>query len=76
MPRLKWVPKLYGGTTIGPYSKVGGEINNSVIFGYSNKAHDGFMGHSVIAEWCNLGADTNTSNLKNTYDNVKLVELC
>jgi UDP-N-acetylglucosamine diphosphorylase/glucosamine-1-phosphate N-acetyltransferase len=50
---------------------VGGEISNSVIFGYSNKAHDGFMGNSVIGEWCNIGADTNTSNLKNTYDNVK-----
>lgn len=69
---VKMGAKIYGGTTIGPHSKVGGEINNSVIFGYSNKAHDGFMGHSVIAEWCNLGADTNTSNLKNTYDNVKL----
>ncbi len=69
---VKMGAKLYGGTTVGPHSKVGGEINNSVIFGYSNKAHDGFMGHSVIAEWCNLGADTNTSNLKNTYDNVKL----
>ncbi|HLN53384.1 MAG TPA: GlmU family protein [Lentimicrobium sp.] len=69
---VKMGAKIYGGTTIGPWSKVGGEINNSVIFGYSNKAHDGFMGHSVIAEWCNLGADTNTSNLKNTYDTVKL----
>ncbi len=69
---VKMGAKIYGGTTIGPHSKVGGEVNNSVIFGYSNKAHDGFMGHSVIAEWCNLGADTNTSNLKNTYDNVKI----
>ncbi len=69
---IKMGAKIYGGTTIGPHSKVGGEVNNSVIFGYSNKAHDGFMGHSVIGEWCNLGADTNTSNLKNTYDNVKL----
>jgi UDP-N-acetylglucosamine diphosphorylase/glucosamine-1-phosphate N-acetyltransferase len=69
---VKMGAKIYGGTTIGPYSKVGGEINNSVIFGYSNKAHDGFLGHSVIAEWCNLGADTNTSNLKNTYDQVKI----
>jgi UDP-N-acetylglucosamine diphosphorylase/glucosamine-1-phosphate N-acetyltransferase len=64
--------KIYGPTTIGPYSKVGGEVNNSVIFGYSNKAHDGFLGHSVLAEWCNLGADTNTSNLKNTYDTIRL----
>lgn len=70
--QVKMGAKIYGGTTIGPYSKVGGEVNNSVIFGYSNKAHDGFLGHSVIAEWCNLGADTNTSNLKNTYDQVKL----
>lgn len=69
---IKMSAKIYGPTTIGPFSKVGGEINNSVIFGYSNKAHDGFLGNSVIAEWCNLGADTNTSNLKNSYDNVKL----
>lgn len=59
--------KIYGATTIGPYSKVGGEVSNSVIFGYSNKAHDGFLGNSVIAEWCNIGADTNNSNLKNNY---------
>jgi UDP-N-acetylglucosamine diphosphorylase/glucosamine-1-phosphate N-acetyltransferase len=64
--------KIYGGTTIGPHCKVGGELNNVVFFGYSNKAHDGFMGHSVVGEWCNLGADTNTSNLKNTYDSVRL----
>ncbi|MBE0661244.1 MAG: GlmU family protein [Bacteroidales bacterium] len=64
--------KIYGPTTIGPHSKVGGEVNNSVIFGYSNKAHDGFLGHSVLGEWCNLGADTNTSNLKNTYDTIRL----
>ncbi len=70
--QVKMLAKLYGPTTIGPYSRVGGEVNNSVIFGYSNKAHDGFLGHSVIAEWCNLGADTNTSNLKNTYDCIKL----
>jgi UDP-N-acetylglucosamine diphosphorylase/glucosamine-1-phosphate N-acetyltransferase len=69
---VKMGAKIYGATTIGPHSKVGGEINNSVIFGYSNKAHDGFLGHSVIAEWCNLGADTNTSNLKNTYDSVRI----
>lgn len=69
---VKMAAKIYGPTTIGPYSKVGGEINNSVLFGYSNKAHDGFLGNSVIAEWCNLGADTNNSNLKNSYDNVKL----
>lgn len=64
--------KIKGDTTIGPYSKVGGEVSNSVIFGYSNKGHDGFLGNSVIGEWCNLGADTNTSNLKNNYAPVKL----
>ncbi|MCX6282585.1 MAG: GlmU family protein [Bacteroidetes bacterium] len=70
--QVKMAAKIYGPTTVGPYSRVGGEINNTVLFGYSNKAHDGFLGHSVIAEWCNLGADTNTSNLKNTYDTVRL----
>ena len=69
---LKLGAKIYGPTTIGPHSKVGGEVNNSVIFGYSNKAHDGFLGNSVIGEWCNLGADTNTSNLKNNYASVKI----
>lgn len=69
---VKMGAKIYGPTTIGPYSKVGGEINQSVIFGYSNKAHDGFLGHSVIGEWCNIGADSNTSNLMNTYEEVKL----
>ncbi len=69
---VKMSAKIYGPTTIGPHCKVGGEINNSVFFGYSNKAHDGFLGNSVIAEWCNLGADTNNSNLKNSYDSVKL----
>lgn len=69
---LKMDAKIYGGTTVGPYSKVGGEVNNSVIFGYTNKGHDGFLGNSVLGEWCNLGADTNTSNLKNTYDIVRL----
>jgi UDP-N-acetylglucosamine diphosphorylase/glucosamine-1-phosphate N-acetyltransferase len=64
--------KLRGDTSIGPYSKVGGEVSNSVIFGNSNKAHDGYLGNSVIGEWCNLGADTNTSNLKNNYDRVRL----
>lgn len=64
--------KIRGDTTIGPYSKVGGEVSNSVIFGYSNKAHDGFIGNTVIGEWCNLGADTNTSNLKNNYSTVKV----
>jgi len=69
---LKMAAKIYGPTTIGPFSKVGGEINNSVIFGFSNKAHDGFLGNSVLGEWCNLGADTNNSNLKNNYEEVKL----
>ena len=64
--------KMRGDTTIGPYCKVGGEVSTSVLFAYSNKAHDGFLGCSVIGEWCNLGADTNTSNLKNTFDEVKL----
>jgi len=64
--------KMRGDITVGPFSKVGGEVSTSVIFGYSNKAHDGFMGCSVMGEWCNLGADTNTSNLKNNYDAVKL----
>jgi len=64
--------KVRGDTTVGPFSKIGGEVSNSVIFGYLNKAHDGFLGNSVIGEWCNLGADTNTSNLKNNYENIKL----
>jgi UDP-N-acetylglucosamine diphosphorylase/glucosamine-1-phosphate N-acetyltransferase len=64
--------KMRGDITVGPYSRVGGEVSTSVIFGYSNKAHDGFMGCTVMGEWCNLGADTNTSNLKNNYDTVKL----
>ena len=69
---VKMGAKIYEGTTVGPWSKVGGEVNNSVIFGYSSKAHDGYLGNSVIGEWCNLGADTNTSNLKNTYDNIRV----
>ncbi len=68
---IKMGAKIYGPTTIGPQSKVGGEISNSVIFGYSNKGHDGFLGNSVLGEWCNLGADTNNSNLKNNYADVK-----
>ena len=64
--------KIYGATTIGPHCKIGGEVNNIVIFGYSNKGHDGFLGNSVIGEWCNIGADTNSSNLKNNYAIVKL----
>lgn len=72
---LKMGAKIYGATTIGPHCKVGGEVSNSVIFGYSNKAHDGFLGNSVLAEWCNLGADTNNSNLKNNYGNVKITDI-
>ena len=64
---VKMGAKIYGPTTIGPYSNIGGEVNNSVVFGYSNKAHDGFLGNSVIGEWCNIGADSNNSNLKNNY---------
>ncbi|MBL6964660.1 MAG: GlmU family protein [Bacteroidetes bacterium] len=69
---LKMGTKVYPGTTIGPHCKVGGEINNSVFWGYSNKAHDGFIGNSVIGEWCNLGAGSNNSNLKNNYEQVKI----
>ncbi|MFC7356902.1 GlmU family protein [Jejudonia soesokkakensis] len=69
---VKMNAKIYTGCTIGPYSKVGGELNNSVIFGYSNKGHDGFLGNAVLGEWCNLGADTNNSNLKNNYTEVRL----
>ncbi len=69
---VKMGAKIYTGTTIGPYSKAGGEINNSVLFGYSNKGHDGFMGNSVLGEWCNWGADTNNSNLKNNYAEVRV----
>jgi UDP-N-acetylglucosamine diphosphorylase/glucosamine-1-phosphate N-acetyltransferase len=69
---VKMQAKIYGPTTIGPFCKVGGEINNSVFMSHSNKAHDGFLGNSVIGEWCNLGADTNNSNLKNNYAEVRL----
>lgn len=69
---LKLGAKVYGATTIGAGSKVGGEVNNIVMFNNSNKGHDGFLGNAVIGEWCNLGADTNCSNLKNNYDTVKI----
>ena len=69
---IKMGAKIYGATTIGPHSKIGGEVNNCVIFGYSNKGHDGFIGNSVLGEWCNIGADTNNSNLKNNYAEVRL----
>lgn len=63
--------KIRGDTTIGPFSKVGGEVAAAMIYGYSNKAHDGYLGCSVVGEWCNIGADSNTSNLKNNYETVK-----
>ena len=69
---VKMGAKIYGDTTIGPQCKIGGEVSNSVFYGNSNKGHDGFLGNSVIGEWCNLGADTNSSNLKNNYTPVKL----
>ncbi len=69
---LKMGAKIYGATTLGPYCKVGGEVNNCVLTGYSNKGHEGYLGNSVLGEWCNLGADTNNSNLKNNYDEVRL----
>ncbi len=68
---IKMGTKIYGATTIGPHCKVGGEVNNVIFQAYSNKGHDGFLGNSVIGEWCNLGADTNTSNLKNNYAHVR-----
>jgi UDP-N-acetylglucosamine diphosphorylase/glucosamine-1-phosphate N-acetyltransferase len=64
--------KLRGDNTIGPYCKVGGEVGNSILMGYSNKGHEGYLGNSVVGEWCNLGADTNTSNLKNNYASVRV----
>ncbi|MDE6018307.1 MAG: glucose-1-phosphate thymidylyltransferase [Muribaculaceae bacterium] len=64
--------RLYGGSTFGPYVKVGGEVDNSVIFGYSNKAHDGYLGNAVVGEWCNIGAGVNCSNLKNDYSKIRL----
>jgi len=70
--QVKLATKVYGATTVGPHSRIGGEVNNSVLFGYSNKGHDGFLGNSVLGEWCNIGADTNNSNLKNNYEGVKL----
>ncbi|CAL2082422.1 Glucose-1-phosphate thymidylyltransferase [Tenacibaculum sp. 190524A02b] len=69
---VKMGAKIYGATTIGPNCKVGGEVNNSVLFGCSNKGHEGYLGNSVLGEWCNIGADTNNSNLKNNYAEVKL----
>ncbi len=70
--QVKLSSKIYGPTTVGPHCRVGGEVNNSVLMGYSNKGHDGFLGNSVLGEWCNIGADSNNSNLKNNYEEVKL----
>ncbi len=70
--RVKLATKVYGATTVGPHSVIGGEVNNSVLMGYSNKGHDGFLGNSVLGEWCNIGADSNNSNLKNNYEEVRL----
>ena len=69
---LKMGAKVYGATTLGKFAKLGGEVNNSVIYDFSNKGHEGFLGNSVLGEWCNIGADTNNSNLKNNYQSVKL----
>ena len=70
--KVKMGARLYGGSTFGPYCKVAGEIDNTVIFGYSNKAHDGYLGNAVIGEWCNIGAGTNASNLKNDYSKIRI----
>jgi UDP-N-acetylglucosamine diphosphorylase/glucosamine-1-phosphate N-acetyltransferase len=70
--QVKMGTKIYGQTTIGPYSRVGGEINNAVIWGYSSKGHEGYLGNSVMGQWCNIGADSNNSNLKNNYAEVRL----
>lgn len=72
--QLKMGAKIYGATTIGPECKFGGEVSNCVIQGFSNKAHDGFIGNALIGEWCNLGADTNASNLKNNYSGVQIFQ--
>ena len=69
---VKMGSKVYGATTVGPHSRIGGEVKNTVIFAHSNKGHEGYLGDSVIGEWCNMGADTNNSNLKNNYEEVKL----
>ncbi len=70
--KIKMGAKIYGGCTFGPYCKIGGEVDNSVFFGFSNKAHDGYVGNAVIGEWCNLGAGVNASNLKNDYSRIRL----
>lgn len=70
--KIRMGSKIYGGSTFGPYCKVGGEVDNVVIFGYSNKAHDGYLGNAVIGEWCNIGAGVNASNLKNDYSKIRI----
>ncbi len=70
--QIKMGAKIYGATTFGPYCKIGGEVQNTVIFGYSNKAHDGYLGNAVVGEWCNLGAGVNASNLKNDYSKIRI----
>lgn len=70
--QVKMGAKIYGATTFGPYCKIGGEVQNTVIFGYTNKAHDGYLGNAVIGEWCNLGAGVNASNLKNDYSKIRI----
>lgn len=70
--KIRMGSKIYGGSTFGPFCKVGGEIDNTVIFGFSNKAHDGYLGNAVIGEWCNIGAGTNSSNLKNDYSKIRI----
>ena len=69
---VKMGTKVYGPTTLGPKSKIGGEVNNAILSGYCSKGHDGYLGNAVIGEWCNIGADSNNSNLKNNYANVKI----
>ena len=70
--KIRMGARIYGGSTFGPYCKVGGEIDNAVFFGYSNKAHDGYLGNAVVGEWCNIGAGTNASNLKNDYSKIRV----
>lgn len=70
--QVKMGAKIYGQTTIGPFSRVGGEINNALIWGYSSKGHEGYLGNAVLGQWCNIGADSNNSNLKNNYAEVRL----
>jgi UDP-N-acetylglucosamine diphosphorylase/glucosamine-1-phosphate N-acetyltransferase len=70
--QVKMGAKIYGATTVGPYCRVGGELNNAILWGYSSKGHEGYLGNAVVGEWCNIGADSNNSNLKNNYDDVKV----